>query len=88
MISIDFAALHERTCSGADNPGKDNSDFEFWSPHDDGRHEAGAISRSINAVPSQYDGRPCFLGKKITYVRRKQDSECYNGEDFERKYSE
>uniref|UniRef100_A0A7S3KHT3 VPS10 domain-containing protein n=1 Tax=Euplotes crassus TaxID=5936 RepID=A0A7S3KHT3_EUPCR len=33
-----------------------------------------------------YDGRhgdKCFLGRKITYVRRKRDSECYNPEEKE-----
>lgn len=24
------------------------------------------------------------MGQQITYVRRKQDSECFNGEEFER----
>jgi hypothetical protein len=35
---------------------------------------------------SPYDGRhgdKCFLGKKITYVRRKRDRACYNNEDKE-----
>lgn len=35
-----------------------------------------------------YDGRhgneKCFLGKKITYVRRKRERECFNGEDKEK----
>jgi len=34
-----------------------------------------------------YDGRhgdKCFLGKKITYVRRKREKECYNGEEKEK----
>lgn len=38
MITLDFAQLHERTCVGHDKPGKDESDFEIWSPHDDERH--------------------------------------------------
>lgn len=36
---------------------------------------------------SPYDGRQgdkCFLGKKITYVRRKRDRECFNGEEREK----
>lgn len=36
---------------------------------------------------SPYDGRhgdKCFLGKKITYVRRKREKECFNGEDKEK----
>jgi hypothetical protein len=35
---------------------------------------------------SPYDGRhgdKCFLGKKITYVRRKRDRQCFNPEDKE-----
>jgi hypothetical protein len=38
MVSIDFAGLHEPTCAGSDNPGTKSSDYELWSPHDDGRH--------------------------------------------------
>ena len=28
-------------------------------------------------------GNQCFLGRKVSYVRRKKDSACYNGEKFE-----
>jgi hypothetical protein len=69
MIALDFAGLHEPVCKGADEAGKENSDFELWSPHDDGRH--GSSDK-------------CFLGQIVTYVRRKQDAECFSGEDFER----
>jgi len=69
MITLDFSGLHEPTCKGVDNPGTENSDFELWSPHDDGRHGSN---------------NKCFLGQQVTYIRRKQDSECFNGEDFER----
>lgn len=35
-----------------------------------------------------YDGRhgdnKCFLGQQVTYVRRKGNAACYNGEDVER----
>jgi hypothetical protein len=35
-----------------------------------------------------FDGRhgsnKCFMGQQISYVRRKQDSECYNGEEVEK----
>ena len=70
MITLDFSGLHEPKCTGVDNPGTEKSDFELWSPHDDDRHS----------------GHPnkCYLGQQVTYVRRKQDSECFNGEDFER----
>jgi len=69
MITLDFAGLHEPQCKGADTPGKDGSDFELWSPHDDGRH--GSTDK-------------CFLGQQVSYIRRKQDAECFNGEELER----
>lgn len=69
MITLDFSGLHEPRCKGVDKPGTDDSDFELWSPHDDGRH--GSSNK-------------CFLGQQVTYIRRKQDVECFNGEDFER----
>ena len=69
MLTIDFSGLHEKQCAGAESPGTTNSDFELWSPHDDGRH--GSTDK-------------CFLGQQVSYVRRKQDSECFNSEEFER----
>jgi len=38
MITLDFTGLHEPKCKGVDKPGIADSDFELWSPHDDGRH--------------------------------------------------
>ena len=68
MVTLDFQGLHERPCKGYDNPDSADSDYERWKPHDDGRHKSP-------------DG--CFLGRKFEYTRRKQESECFNGEDFE-----
>lgn len=68
MITLDFEGLHEPKCQGVDKAGTDGSDYELWSPHDDGRHGAK-------------DG--CLLGQKVTYTRRKQDAECFNGDDHE-----
>lgn len=56
MITLDFSGLHEPNCKGADIPGKEGSDFETWSPHDDGRH--GSEDK-------------CFLGQRVSYIRRK-----------------
>ncbi|UKK00004.2 sortilin [Theileria orientalis] len=47
---------------------------------------------SINSSSSDYEtwtpkdmsGNECLLGKKVTYKRRKQSSECFNGKDFKR----
>lgn len=69
MISIDFSGLHEPQCKGVESAGSEKSDFELWSPHDDGRH--GTSNK-------------CFLGQQVTYVRRKQTAQCFNGEEFER----
>jgi len=32
--------------------------------------------------------RECLMGKKVIYIRRKRDSECFNGLEFERKVVE
>lgn len=51
-----------------------------------GADDAGS-STSDYELWSPNDGRhgdsKCFLGQTVTYVRRKQDAKCYNGEDHE-----
>jgi len=47
MITLDFANLQAERCKGVDNAGKEGSDYELWSPHDDGRHGSN---------------KECFLG--------------------------
>jgi hypothetical protein len=69
IVTIDFASLHEPQCKGAHIPGSADSDYEFWTPHD-GRHG---------------ENQKCFMGQQVMYVRRKQDAECFNGEELERK---
>jgi hypothetical protein len=32
----------------------------------------------------RHGGQQCSMGKKVSYIRRKQESECYNGETLER----
>lgn len=68
VITIDLKDLHEPQCRGIDRPGDADSDYELWTPFD-GRHG---------------ENNKCFLGQQVTYVRRKQDSECFNGEELER----
>jgi hypothetical protein len=53
---LDMQSLLRQKCKNVENPGSDNSDFELWSPHDDGRH--GSTNK-------------CFLGHQVTYIRRK-----------------
>lgn len=31
------------------------------------------------------EGHSCLLGKKMIYIRRKREADCFNGQDFERK---
>lgn len=68
MATLDFKDLHEPQCKGATNPDDADSDFETWTPYD-GRHG---------------ENQKCFLGQQISYVRRKRDSQCFNGEELER----
>jgi hypothetical protein len=68
MVALDFSGLHEKRCKGYDTPDTADSDYEKWLPHNDGRHRAAGN---------------CFLGRQFEYTRRKQASECFNGEDFE-----
>lgn len=35
-------------------------------------------------TPTDKLGNECLLGKKVTYKRRKQSSECFNGKDFKK----
>ncbi|CAE8586461.1 unnamed protein product [Polarella glacialis] len=62
-------------------------DFETLSqPLCKGVWAADSVSSDYETwIPS--DGRStdkCMLGRQVTYTRRKQTSECFNGEKFER----
>jgi hypothetical protein len=63
--------------------------IDFSSLHEPqckGADNAGDSSSDYE-LWSPNDGRhgdqKCFLGQQVTYVRRKQSSKCYNGEDHE-----
>ena len=36
-------------------------------------------------TPSRSDAKGCLLGRKVVYIRRKREVECFNGVEFERK---
>jgi hypothetical protein len=36
-------------------------------------------------TPNDGKGKECLLGKKVTYIRRKREAQCYNGLTYERK---
>ena len=49
--------------------------------------EAAGSSNSDYELWSPNDGRAgskCLMGRTVTYIRRKQEAECYNGEELER----
>jgi len=48
----------------------EESDYEYWTPFD-----------SFNST--SLIQHKCILGQETSYTRRKADSECYNGRDFE-----
>lgn len=54
-----------------------------------GIHSPGTVGSDYE-IWSPYDGRhgqPCLMGRRISYTRRKRDSECFNGVLFERPIS-
>lgn len=76
VIGLNFSLLNERRCTGADMPDSKESDYETWSPSD---------NRSNSNSLDTNNSNNCLMGRKTIYVRRKQDAECFNGLDYERK---
>lgn len=70
VYHLDFDALGQPLCKGVWAADSVSSDYETWSPSD-GRSEKN-------------NGEKCMMGRQVTYTRRKQTSECFNGEKFER----
>jgi hypothetical protein len=70
VYHLDFDALGQPLCKGVWAADSVSSDYETWTPSD---------GRS-----SEKNGESCMLGRQLTYTRRKQTSECFNGEKFER----
>eukprot|EP00163_Fabomonas_tropica_P001045 TRINITY_DN1078_c0_g1_i1.p1 TRINITY_DN1078_c0_g1~~TRINITY_DN1078_c0_g1_i1.p1 ORF type:complete len:890 (-),score=273.12 TRINITY_DN1078_c0_g1_i1:215-2884(-) len=71
LIHLDFATLGLRECEGVDAPGS-GSDFELWIP-ETSYVEGGKVQKER-----------CLMGRTTSYVRRKQDAKCFNGENLER----
>lgn len=68
VYHLDFDALGQPLCKGVWAADSVSSDYETWTPSDG----------------KQGNGDKCLLGRTVTYTRRKQTSECFNGEQFER----
>merc|ERR1719316_2412910 len=73
VYHLDFDALGQPLCKGVWAADSVSSDYETWTPSD--------------GTSSDKTGEKCMLGKQVTYTRRKQTSECFNGEQFERPVS-
>jgi len=69
VYHLDFDALQQPLCKGVWAADSVSSDYETWTPSD------GSTANN---------GDKCMLGKQVTFTRRKQTSECFNGEKFER----
>merc|ERR1719454_2520057 len=70
VYHLDFDALGQPLCKGVWAADSVSSDYETWNPSDGRSNEK--------------NGEKCMLGRQVTYTRRKQTSECFNGEKFER----
>merc|ERR1719218_540515 len=73
IFHLDFDALEQPLCKGVWAADSVSSDYETWTPSD--------------GKSSEKNGEKCMLGRQITYTRRKQTSECFNGEKFDRPMS-
>ena len=65
ILAVDFSTFHEPVCKNPERAGKQDSDYEIWTPNTG-------------------NSNSCLMGHKTQYVRRKQEAECFNGEEFER----
>lgn len=71
IYHLDFDALEQTLCKGVWAADSVSSDYETWTPADIQSKDKSASEK-------------CMLGRQVTYTRRKQTSECFNGEKFER----
>jgi len=62
VITLDIKNMMVRQCERYEEPGIEDSDYEYWSP--------------TNAA-----GEKCIFGKKVKYIRRKRNVNCYNNHE-------
>eukprot|EP00939_MAST-03C_sp_MAST-3C-sp1_P004380 g4380.t1 len=64
VVSLDFAELHQRPCTGANEPGTDASDFEKWSPHDGRTGDQCILGHKVWYTRRKRDAQ-CFNGEAL-----------------------
>lgn len=85
---FDFRAVFRRDCQGVDTPGTPTRsgsvahvayEHSHKPPTDtpDSDYELWSPSYATDTTLN------CVLGEHVQYVRRKQESQCFNGEDYE-----
>lgn len=82
LTYLDFAALHEPQCKGADSAGSADSDYELWTPYD-GRHGDNQcfLGQQVTYVRRKQDAL-CFNGEDLERVTHREPCTCTNM-DFE-----
>ncbi|GJJ72837.1 hypothetical protein EMPS_05195 [Entomortierella parvispora] len=92
LIRIDFAGLDFPTCV-LDLEDEDNDDFERWSlarPEQnafdmtwDKQRQLEERNHDEDAVGDDQPEKGCLFGRKVKYLRRISDRQCFFGRDFD-----
>eukprot|EP00938_MAST-03A_sp_MAST-3A-sp1_P006763 g6763.t1 len=75
VISLDFGELHQRACTGAENPDDANSDFEKWSPHDGRTGDQCILGHKVWYTRRKRDSE-CFNGMELERSHDIKICEC------------
>jgi len=70
LVHLDFSGLHQAVCRNPDKAGEPDSDYELWSPRDDG-------------FAKTTDDKKCVLGTHTAYTRKKREAKCNNPLEYE-----
>lgn len=73
VVFVDFADLHKRKCSGFNTPGAAQSDYEYWTPHDDRMEGQCLMGRRVTMVRRKQYAQ-CF--NPVDRVPVQQVSRC------------
>jgi hypothetical protein len=70
LIHLDFSDMHETVCKNPEKAGQADSDYELWSPTD-------------NGFAQTTDDKKCILGAHTVYTRKKREAKCSNPLSYE-----